>query len=103
MIYVRIEMWPKGDRARARILGEATICNDGTGTKDVGNYYGALSKIGGFRLRQGEFQDPEYTRITEPLTASIWRRFTVDSFRRLKLGSWDLIAAAVADARRRGR
>ena len=38
MVYVRIELWPGGDRTQARLLQEATIINDGTGTADEGNY-----------------------------------------------------------------
>lgn len=38
MIYVRIELWPFGDRDRRAVLGEMVIANDGTGTKNIGNY-----------------------------------------------------------------
>lgn len=39
MIVVRIEMWPKGDRKRARLLGLVNIINDGTaGNGDIGHY-----------------------------------------------------------------
>lgn len=38
MIYVRVELWPHGDRGRARTLAEMTVTNDGTGTRESGNY-----------------------------------------------------------------
>lgn len=38
MIVVKMELWPRGDKTRARPLGELVICNDGTGTPAQGNY-----------------------------------------------------------------
>jgi hypothetical protein len=38
MIYVRIELWPKGDKKKAKLLGQAFIANDATGTPTRGNY-----------------------------------------------------------------
>ncbi len=42
MIYVRIELWPRGDRARARLLTEAVIANVG-GAGGHANYDVRLS------------------------------------------------------------
>jgi hypothetical protein len=39
MIYVRVELWPRGDRSAAKVLGEAQISNSG-GTHSLGNYTG---------------------------------------------------------------
>lgn len=38
MIYVRVELWPRGDRSRARVLGEGKIWNKVTGTATRGEY-----------------------------------------------------------------
>ena len=38
MIHVRIELWPGGDKRRAKLLGAMNIANDGTGNEAVGNY-----------------------------------------------------------------
>ena len=42
MIRVTIELLPRGDESRKRTLGVLNIANDGTGTKQVGNYQGTL-------------------------------------------------------------
>lgn len=38
MLYVRIELWPHGNKAASEVIGEAYIANDGTGTSERGNY-----------------------------------------------------------------
>jgi hypothetical protein len=38
MIVIRVELWPGGDRDRARSLGFASITNDGSGTDTSRNY-----------------------------------------------------------------
>jgi hypothetical protein len=38
MVYVRIELWPRGDKKKAKLLGQAFIANDATGTSTRGNY-----------------------------------------------------------------
>lgn len=42
MLRVTIEMLPKGDATRPRILGQMLIANDETGTLTEGNYVGTL-------------------------------------------------------------
>lgn len=37
MLYVRVEIWPYGDRSRARLLQEMTISNTG-GDSERGDY-----------------------------------------------------------------
>lgn len=73
MIYIRIELWPKGQRAGARCLGEATICNVG-GNEKFADYEVKLAKFGGFSLRKGEFRDPEGARVGRPLASSVWKK-----------------------------
>lgn len=38
MIRITIELWPYGSQERSRLLGTMDIINDGTGTKERGNY-----------------------------------------------------------------
>ena len=37
-IVVKLELWPGGDKERARTMGILIIANDGTGTASRGNY-----------------------------------------------------------------
>ena len=44
-IVVKLELWPGGDKERARTMGILIIANDGTGTASRGNYdYQLLGK-----------------------------------------------------------
>ncbi len=79
MIYVRMELWPGGDRERATCLGEAVISNTGEGTKTSGSYHTYLSRRGGFK---------------KPVTGAIrfsWREGCIDGFPRKRLLAWDLL------------
>lgn len=38
MLYIRIELWPWGDRDRRKCLGEMIVYNDTTGSSSHGNY-----------------------------------------------------------------
>jgi hypothetical protein len=80
MIYVRIEMWPHGDKSRARLLGEGKISNEG-GTAEIGDYSAVLLK------------SPEYAK--EGNVGKAWRSGEVKGFPRLKLGPWDLLLRAL--------
>lgn len=100
MLYVRIELWPSGDRAKARLLQEVTIVNDETGDQQIGNYNATLSHC---TLYRGEgFADP-----ARPARAEVWRRGRVEGFLR-KLSPAELSLRALASvfgvdlARRRG-
>lgn len=77
MIYIRIELWPGGDRRRARTLGEATIANVG-GTAAVGDYEAKLMK------------SPEYAK-----RPGVWKKARIEGFPRLRLGPWELLLAAL--------
>jgi hypothetical protein len=50
MIKITIELWPMGDVSRRSVLHEAAIWNTG-GTDTRGEYRFAVSKVGGFKLR----------------------------------------------------
>lgn len=94
MMYIRIEMWPKGDRKRANILAEATVENIG-GTKTRAGYLARLSKRGGFKGPKGSYQDPELNRICKPAESSVWKSTEVHDFPRKALGIWDLLLRAL--------
>ena len=83
MVYVRIELWPRGDQSRKRTLGEAHIFNTGDGTLEVSNYGFKLSKFGGFGPKGG----------------NVWRKGTVHGFPRKKLGPWDLLQRVIEAVR----
>ena len=93
MVYVRIELWPQGNRLTSRVLGEATIANIG-GDMRIANYLVKLSKFGGFLSRKGEFNDPEGARVGRPLAASVWRQGEVKDFPRER-GPWVLLQWAL--------
>jgi hypothetical protein len=93
MLYIRIELWPRGQRDQARVLGEATIANVGGGEK-MAHYDAKIAKFGGFTLRQGDFYDPEGARVCRPLAASVWKTGKVMNFAR-KRGPWVLLLKAL--------
>jgi hypothetical protein len=65
MIYVRVEIWPGGDRARASLLGEATIANV-TGARNApkADYRFAICGKGGRFLSDGGIRDfPRRTHL----------------------------------------
>ncbi len=95
MIYIRVEMWPKGDRKRARTLAEATVENLG-GTKSRANYLARISKRSGFRVPKGHaYSDPELARVCRPAPSSIWKETVVEAFPRSVRGAWDLLYRAL--------
>lgn len=84
MIYIRVELWPKGDRSRPRSLGEAVIENVG-GDEKVGAYRMSISKPAGFA-------DP-----THPRAGECWKQDGLEGFaRQSKLGAWDLLLLMLA-------
>jgi hypothetical protein len=76
MIYIRVEMWPGGFKERARLLGEATISNQG-GNPDRADYRIEIKK------------SPEYAKAEN--VGKPWRRGEVIDFPRARLGPWDLL------------
>ena len=53
MIVLKIEMWPRGEEAKAYLLGSAHIWNDATGTASTGNYGFKLFRKDGRQYREG--------------------------------------------------
>lgn len=84
MLYVRIELWPMGNREKARLLGEAEIANDGESPDPaLGNYVARLLK------------SPEYAK--RPGT---WKTGRVTGFQRTSRfqGPWDLLLRVLLSA-----
>lgn len=80
MIVVKIELWPLGDQAQARVIGQARIANDGTGTSELGNYDVALAHAGAYAGKPG-----------------VWKRGRVERHRRA-LSPYHLVARALQAA-----
>lgn len=38
MIAIKVEIWPFGEKREARTIGRMYIANDGSGTRETGNY-----------------------------------------------------------------
>lgn len=79
MIYVRIELWPGGNKERAKLLGEATIANIGGYAHDARGTYS-------YRL--------------EGKAHTLLKAGRVTGFPRKRLLGWDLLYRVLRDARR---
>ncbi len=53
MIVLKIEMWPRGEKAKAYPLGSARIWNNATGTASIGNYGFKLFRKDGRQYKEG--------------------------------------------------
>ena len=91
MLVIRIELWPKGNPARKRDLGIATISNVG-GTLETGEYDCKLLKSPEYSKNATR---EEIDRIQRPRAKEIWRRGRVSDFPRSRLGPWDLVFRAL--------
>ncbi|CAH1656977.1 conserved hypothetical protein [Hyphomicrobiales bacterium] len=80
MLVCNIEIWPGGNREKARDLGVVEIANIG-GTAESGDYAVKLSKSPEYAQRPGN-----------------WKRGAVTGFPRLRLGPYDLLLRALAAA-----
>ena len=56
MVVVKIELWPGGDKSKARLLGVATIANQGTGDATHGNYKVDLTHSGVYFGKPGTWR-----------------------------------------------
>lgn len=83
MIYIRVELWPHGNRERMRLLGEATIANTGD-SEDRAN-------VGNYDVRL--LNSPEYANPGNE--GKVWMQGRVEGFPRKRLGPWDLLFRAL--------
>lgn len=65
MIKVTVEIWPFGSEKNKKVLAEAWIANDGTGSKNVGNYDVWLQQKTARSLKYGRVQN--YKRLYHPI------------------------------------
>lgn len=79
VIRVTVELVSAVDPSRSRLLGVATICNDGTGTVDRCDYDASFSKWA-------------------PKQDEAWKRSRVTGFTRQTRGAWDLLYLALRNA-----
>lgn len=80
MLYIRIELWPYGDREQTQVLGEATISRiNQSDDKTLGDYDCKILK------------PPDKVKGG----TGVWRRGKVMNFPRLKLSCWDLMYRAL--------
>ena len=75
MLVIKIELWPFGDESRKKVLGLATIVNDGTGTHELGNYDCRILQKGG--------------------KGKAIRKGRVEGFSRITNGPWNLVLRAL--------
>lgn len=85
MIYVRIELWPKGDKTRAKLLGEATIKNDGAQHKRTAG-------------QRGSYWADFWTGAGREKGSRSFRIAYVNDFPRKSLLVWDLLMRALVIA-----
>lgn len=86
MIYVKVELWPGGDKAGARTLQEAIIHNTG-GDVATGEYEYLFSKVGGFKATDLQLRTAQVKNVL--------RRGEVKGFPRLRLYAHDLLFRAL--------
>lgn len=61
MIVVKIELWPHGNPETVREIGRIVIANDGTGTRELGNYNVALAHAGIYSDEPGAWKSGTVT------------------------------------------
>lgn len=84
MLVIKLELWPQGDQAKARPMGEIRIANDGSGTPEKGNYRVELSHSGMYVGKRG-----------------VYRRGRVEGFPR-RASVYEILRRALESALRRG-
>jgi hypothetical protein len=61
VVIVRVILRPGGDESQDRVIGEATITNDGLGTEKLGDYRVELGHSGKFYGRPGPWRRGKVT------------------------------------------
>jgi hypothetical protein len=79
VLRVTIEMVPKGDESRKRVVAVGEIANNLGGGEESGNYDAWFSMFA-------------------PRTHEVWKYGKVEGFPRQKRGHWDLLFRALRDA-----
>lgn len=88
-VYVRVELWPGGDRSKAKLLQEAMIANvGGNGTR--GDYAVKLS-------HSTTFKGDGFANPARPTPAEVWREARITNHAR-NLSPFHLVCKAVGKA-----
>ncbi len=83
MIYMRLELWPGGDRKRMRVLSEAVIHNVTGAAGALGSYEWLFSKVGGFKASESGLRTVSVKNVL--------RRGSLENFPRNRLYGHDLL------------
>lgn len=90
MLYVRIELWPAGDKTRTKVLSEITVSNvTRPFSRDTGDYQVKVSKEGGFTAKK-KYKGSDLYRVLDPHGGSVEEALKVEAFPRI-LGMWMLL------------
>ena len=97
MIVVKIEMWPKGDASKARVLSIATLARIGVAKAAVG-----VTRVGERAytvrlLRDVEFGGPDGSDPVALRAGTVWREGSVRGHTPGvgQRGTWDLLGGAL--------
>lgn len=85
MIAIKVEIWPFGDKTKARTIGRMYIVNDGTADSGKGNYRVKITQGDEPELSGGY----EFNTLPTPLEGRI-----LDHERRL--GFWPIVYRAIS-------
>lgn len=88
-VYVRVELWPGGDRSKAKLLQEAIIANVG-GTGTHGDYAVRVS-------HSTTFTGDGFANPIRPTPAEVWREARIVGHAR-NLSPFHLVCKAVGKA-----
>lgn len=85
MLVIKLELWPAGNEAKARVIGTAVITNQVAATVASGGELGDYE----CELRGGTATgNPEY----------LWKRVSLQGFNRKTRGMWDMLYLLLAKA-----
>lgn len=88
-VYVRVELWPQGDRSKAKLLQEAIIANVG-GTGTHGDYAVRVS-------HSTTFKGDGFANPIRPTPPEVWREGRITRHAR-NLSPFHLVCKAVGRA-----
>ena len=93
MIYIRIEVWPGGNKVDAKLVSEMVVGNVGKYTED-GEYEVKISKPDGFKAEPYKLNSMTQTgrhreRLLDPLPSSVLARLELRHKR--SRGIWQLL------------
>lgn len=85
MIAIKVEIWPYGDKTKAKTIGRMYIANDGTGSRFEGDYNIKITDGAEEELKGGF----EFHGLETPLKGRVEHHDR-------KLGFWPIVERAIA-------